>query len=230
MWRLKRQLIAIGILGLLVAIIVFGLFFFFRVPSDNEVQPLSPLQPPRLLWSRFFPVRTDVYDAAALVENPNNDRKAADIRYVFRLFDEHNVLITTKESRSFLNPAEQFVIFEPLAVTALRTPQRILFEIRDVTWQVADKKVLPVVVKQKQFEKDAVASRVRTVLSNTDIASTRSLEVIAVPLDEAGNAIAVAHAVIDALGAGEEREVVLTWPRVLPEPRIMQVYVRETQL
>lgn len=226
-WRLKRQLIAIGIFGLLIAIVVFGLFFFFQAPVDERSAPsfdgVKAPQPVRLMWARFFPVRTGVYDAAALVENPNNNRKAAAIRYIFRLFDEDNILIAAKEGISFLNPAEQFIIFEPLVVTAVRTPKRISFETREVTWQTEEKRVLPITIKQKQVEKDTV----RAVVANTGIAPLASLEAVAILLDSAGNAIAVARSIIEAIAAGEEREIVFTWPRQLPEPTTIQIYVRK---
>lgn len=228
-WRLKRQLIAVGIIGLLVATIVFSLYFWFGIatPSNDGVKPEAP-QPLRLIWSRLFLVRQGVYDVAALIENPNEHAKAAFVPYVFRLFDERDILIAAKEGIGFANPGERFVIVEPLVATAVRVPKRVSFEIRNVVWKAGEKIVLPITVKQKRFETNGVDTTVHATLVNTDVRAGSALEVVSVLADEEGNATAVSRAVVDPILAGEEREVVSTWPRALPEPKMIQVFVRET--
>ena len=228
-WRLKRQLIAIGILGVLAASIAYGLFFWFdiAVPPSDEAKPVEVSQSLRLLWARFFFVRQGVYDVAALLENPNEHARAARVPYVFRLFDENDILIAAKEGTGFVNLGERFVIGEPLIATGVRAPKRVSFEIRDVAWKAEKKTVLPVTIKQKRFEARGSDSILFVTLANRDIKASASLEAVAVLVDEEGNAAAVARAIIDPLVAGEEREVVFTWPRALPEPKTIQVYVRK---
>lgn len=227
-WRLKRQLIAIGIIGLLAAIAAFSLFFWFSA-SVGEIEPLAPsnVEELRLLWPRFFLVRPGVYDVAALLENPNDRAKAAVVPYVFRLFDENDILIAAKEGAGFVNPGERFVLVEPLIATAVRVPKRVSFEIRDVIWIAGKKIILPVLVKQKRFETNSGDTAVRVTLANTDVRSSAALEAVSVLADEEGNAMAVSRSLIDPVLAEEEREVVFTWPRALPEPKVIQVYVRE---
>lgn len=229
-WRLKRQLIAIGIIGLLAAIIAFALFFWLSAPL-KEMRPPAPsnVEGLRLLWSRFFLVRQGVYDVAALLENPNEHAKAAVIPYVFRLFDERDILIAAKEGVGFINPGERFVIVEPLIATGVRVPQRVSFEIRDVTWEAEEKRIAPLAVKGTRFETNETDSTVRAVLANTDVRppGRGRVETVSVLTDDEGNATAVARARVDPFAAGEEREVVFTWPRALPEPKAIQVYVRE---
>lgn len=228
-WRLKRQLIAIGIFGLFATVIVFGLYFWFGAAtrSDEGVKPVYVSESLRLLWSRYFFVRPGVYDVAALLENPNDHAKAAVVPYMFRLFDENDILIAAKEGVGFVNPGERFVMVEPLVATAVRVPKRVSFEIRDIAWEAGEKIVLPVIVKQKRFETSSIDTTVRVTLANTDVRSGAALEIVSVLADEENNATAVARAAIDPVLAGEEREVVFTWPRVLPEPKVIQVYVRE---
>lgn len=228
-WRLKRQLIAIGIAGLAAAIVVFGLFFWFSAtaPSNDGVGLTEAPQPLRLIWTRFFLVRPGVYDVAALVENPNERVRAAAFSYIFRLFDEHDILIATKEGIGALDPAERFVTIEPLLATGVRVPKRVSFEIRDAAWEAETKIILPVVVTQKRFSADIIDTVVRVTLANADIRGTQALDVVAVLADADGNAAAAAAARIEPLAAGKEREVIFTWPRALPEPKVIEVYVRE---
>lgn len=227
-WRLKRQLIAVGIIGLLAAIVVFSLFFWFRAPVE-KTGPLAPsnVEGLRLLWSRFFLVRPGVYDVAALLENPNDRAKAASVPYVFRLFDENDILIVAKEGIGFVNPGERFVIVEPLVATAVRVPKRVSFEIRDIAWEAGEKMVLPVVVKERRFETSGTDTTVRVLLVNTDVRVSAVIEAVPVLINEEGNASAAARAIVDPIVAGGEREAVFTWPRVLPEPKTIQIYVRE---
>ena len=228
-WRLKRQLIAAGVIGLIATIIVLALFFWFKTSSEH-ISPATPLgaqEPLRLLWARFFPVRSGVYDIAALVENLNDHARAARVSYAFRLFDENDILIAAKEGMSFVNPGERFIVVEPLVATAVRLPKRVSFEIRDVVWEAGEKIVLPVAVKQKRFETSSTDTTLYATLVNTDARSSAALEVISVLADGEGNATAVSRAVVDPVLAGGEREVVFTWPRVLPEPNAIQIYVRE---
>lgn len=227
-WRLKRQLIAVGIIGLLAAIIAFALFFWLSAPF-KEMKPPAPsnIEGLRLLWSRFFLVRQGVYDVAALLENPNEHAKAAAVPYVFRLFDERNILIAAKEGIGFVNPGERFVIVEPLVATGVRAPQRVSFETRDIAWEAEEKRIAPLAVKGTHFETNGMDTTVRAVLANTDVRPSGGLETVSVLTDDEGNATAVARARVDPFAAGEEREVVFTWPRVLPEPKTIQAYVRE---
>jgi hypothetical protein len=230
-WRLKRQLVAIGILGLLVAAIAFGLFFWFRVSSPPSAAPSfnGTPQPLRLLWTRFFLIRQGVYDVAALLENPNDRARAVAIPYVFRLFDENDILVAVKEGKGFINSGERFVIVEPLIATGVRVPKRVSFEIQNVAWEAKEKIVLPVIVKQKRFETSGADTLVRATFMNPAVAgrATAALEAVFVLADEQGNAAAAARAIVDPLATGEEREAVLTWPRALPEPHTIQIYVRE---
>lgn len=227
-WRLKRQLIAVGIIGLLAAIVFFSLFFWFRAPVEEaRLFVPSNVEGLRLLWSRFFLVRPGVYDAAALLENPNDRAKAAVMPYVFRLFDENDILIAAKEGVGFVNPGERFVIVEPLVTTGVRAPKRVSFEIRDITWEAGEKRIVPVTVKEKRFEISGTDATVRVILVNSGVRMSAPLEVVSVLAGEEGNATAVSRAVIGPAAAGEEREVIFTWPRVLPEPKVIQVYVRE---
>lgn len=228
-WRLKRQLIAVGIMGLLAAIIVFALFFWFKTPSElsDPLTLLGTQKPVGLLWARFFLVRQGVYDVAALLENPNDQAKAAAAPYVFRLFDENDILIAAKEGVGFVNPGERFVIVEPLVITGVRAPKRVSFEIRDITWEAGGKRIVPVTIKEKRFEISSADTTARIILVNNEVRMSAPLEAVSVLADEEGNAIAVSRADVDPVLAGEEREVVFTWPRALQEPKVIQAYVRE---
>lgn len=227
-WKLKRQLIAVGIIGVFVAIVVFSLFFWFKTPSEQTGPStlLGAQKPIRLLWSRFFLVRQGVYDVAALLENPNDRAKAAVVPYVFRLFDENDILIAAKEGIGFVNPSERFVIVEPLIATGVRMPKRVSFEIRNVVWEAGEKIVSPIIIKEKRFETSETDTTIYVTLSNTNVRSSAPLEAVSVLADAEGNTTAVARADVDPLLAGEEREVVFTWPRVLSKPAVIQVYVR----
>lgn len=230
-WRLKRQLIAIGVFGLLIALIMFALFFWFRTPLRDTGPPLPiAAEPLRLLWTRFFFVRPGVYDIAALLENPNDRAQAVRISYIFRLFDESDILIAAKEGIGFVNSGERFVITEPFIATAVRIPKRVSFEIRNVAWNVKEKIISPIVVKEKGFATSGIDTTVHVVLFNSEVTESLALEAISVLVDKDGNAMAVARAIIDPLAGGEERDVVFTWPRVLLEPKAIQVYVREKSL
>lgn len=214
---------------MLITIVVFSLYFWFSVTtsSNTGTKLVEAPQSIRLLWSRFFFVRPGVYDVAAFLENPNEHAKAAVVAYVFRLFDENDILIAAKEGMGFVNPGERFVIVKPLVATAVRVPKRISFEIRDAAWEAGEKTVLPIIVKQKRFEASEADTTLRVILANSEVRASAPLEMVSVLADEEDNATAVSRAVVDSVLAGEEREVVFTWPRVLPEPKVIQVYVRE---
>ena len=54
---------------------------------------------PNIIWSRSFKVSEGIYNAIAYIENPNIRAEAFAVPYVFKIFDERNILISEKKAR-----------------------------------------------------------------------------------------------------------------------------------
>src|SRR3990167_2373986 len=86
-------------------------------------------------WSRFFKVSEGNYDLAAHVENRNFSAGIERIGYKFELYDNGSNLLAIKKGEIFVNPGEQFVVYEPNIKVGSATPTRVFFEFdKDQQW------------------------------------------------------------------------------------------------
>ena len=145
-WAGRRQFIysfgfLIFILGLLTV-----LFYpiFYKAPScmdgkknGNEsgvdcggscLQYCSDqVSSPIILWSRIFPVSGSKYNLISYIENQNINAGVPKIGYQFKVYDGNNVLITTREGVTFVEPNGRTAIFEPGLNMGNRVPRRTAF-------------------------------------------------------------------------------------------------------
>jgi len=130
-WANKMRAIYIGafliIAGILSAPSVYRMLnpvptCFDGVMNQGETAPdlggpchyLNPadLKTLSLQWARAFPVVHGLYSAVAYVENPNLFGGVRDAKYVFRLYDDRNVLIAERYGKTFVPPGTVIPIFE----------------------------------------------------------------------------------------------------------------------
>ncbi|PIP86285.1 hypothetical protein COV42_00075 [Candidatus Campbellbacteria bacterium CG11_big_fil_rev_8_21_14_0_20_44_21] len=172
----------------------------------------SELDEPIILWSRSVPVRDGLYNFLAMIENPNVGAGALDVPYVFKLFDDENILIYERKGRVDISPQARFPIFEGGIVTAQRKPARTFFEfIGPITWLGKTKSASDLIVKSKELIENG-APRAEAVILNRGSVSLRNIEAFVIVYDDNGNAIAGSKTFIESVAPDEEREITFTWP------------------
>lgn len=229
-WSVRRRLIYLAIALCVVAIVVLATFIIFQKPpscsdgkrNQDEVGVdcggscskvcAAEIVPLKILWSRLFDLGPGKYDAAALVKNPNLKHAAGKINYIFRFWDENNLLINSQSGTAYANPKEDLVIFASRVDVGKKVPARVSFELVGTpVWEKIGQTPPELTFSNKRFANEPFPHLVATI-RNDSIISINGVDVYAILSDSNQNALAVSSTYIDELPASESREVSFTWP------------------
>ncbi|MEK7121058.1 MAG: hypothetical protein AAB840_03110 [Patescibacteria group bacterium] len=173
-----------------------------------------------ILWSRAFEVSLGVYNLATYIENPNLDLKAEDVPYVFRLFDDKNLLVAEKKGRANIPPQSSFVIFEPNITTGNRNVKRVFFDFEtDPLWREVPQDELPeniLKVKTQQISKNQTSLKLEVEIENVSFDRVSNIDTTAILYDREGNVIEISKTVIDVIEGEGVEKAVFTWPNLDP--------------
>ncbi len=178
-------------------------------------------------WVRVFKVKEGVYDVAARIDNPNVFG-IAQLAYHFKLYDEQNVLVREARGTTFVNPDQSFIIFATGIETGFEVPTKAFVEFTSQSDWIRYKnyKKPTFTVKDKTLTLDP-APRVAVTIGNDSLFDTSNIEVVAVVLDSAGNAIGSSKTTIDTLAQGQAKQVFFTWPEPFDgDAAFVEVYPR----
>lgn len=170
-------------------------------------------QDPDIQWSRAYYVAPGVYNLVAYIQNPNIDYISQPAKYVFRVYDDKNVLITTREGVVGIPTSKIFPIFESTVNTGNIIPKIVTFEfVEPVTWiEYFGNKPEIEVVEQKLSRLDT-SPKLDVKIVNRTINTYKNVEVIAIIYNEEGNSVLSSRTFIDKIGDKSEASVVFTWP------------------
>ncbi|MDP3726330.1 MAG: hypothetical protein Q8R36_04000 [bacterium] len=175
-----------------------------------EFETVSPV----ILWSRVLRVEGGVYDTIARIENQNVTGGASRVPYSFKLYDENGVLIAERLGSTFVNPSEQFTVFEGAIKTGKRVPIRVFFEFLENPKWVKIKEAAPVLSIQNQtFTDDGVKPRLRAEISNNTFDTIERIILTAVVFDLEDNAIAASKTEVDRLLPQSSKTISFIWPQ-----------------
>lgn len=252
-WAVRRQL---TILVIILAFIGFfaGLFFFLVKPEtsckDGKVNqgeegidcggPCDRVCPnsvsdPIIKWSRVLAVRQGQYDTVAFIENQNPRVGLEELSYRFTLYDAKNNPVAERTGKTFLNPAEKMVIYEPLVVTGNVVPVKSFLELEKPDTGYLWKKPLPnpqlpnLRIRTKTFD-DTTKDRVTAIIANDSLTDGRDITIIAVLYDTEGNAMGASSTYLDRIQGNSELPIVFTWPNPFTEtPQSFDIYLHYDQ-
>lgn len=172
-------------------------------------------QAPVVLWTRSFEIAPGVYNVAAYVENRNGAVYARNVRYVFRLFDERNVLIAERTGLATLAPTRFVPIVETSIATGNRTPTRAFFEFQDAPlWE---RGTAPSIEYTKQ-QLDETARKLSVVIRNASPRDLTNVPVAAILYDHNGTAQAASVSLIPRIAKGQSEQAIFTWPMPFAVP------------
>lgn len=247
-WGVRRQLAVFAVFAAIVVLIVGGLIYYFRpeptcfdnkqnqdeegIDCGGAVARCAPcsekIRDVAILWTRFFPVREGVYDAAALLENGNQFLKTGKFVYAIKLYDAQNVLISIREGSAFIQPGERFLVFEPNIVAQNRLPRTALLEMRSVSWEAAAPEPLKIdILRRDLLLSDPTSPRLEVMVKNQSAGVYRNIEAVAALLGSGDGVLGVSKTKIDRLDIGEERTAVFTWPTAISGVERADIFLRQ---
>lgn len=173
----------------------------------QDVAPIS------VLWSRTFYVSGSVYNSVAYIENPNASAVAYNVPYVFRVFDEQNILITERTGKTDIMDNGIVPIFEGAIDMGWRKPVRTFFEFTKQPVWVKKPKLPRVVTSTRAIQNADTAPRLEAEIRNEEVYEIRNIEVVATIFDEKENAIAVSRTIVAFLAGQDTKQLFFTWPK-----------------
>lgn len=177
-------------------------------------------------WVKAFSANQGLYDVVAMVDNPNSRLSASLINYRFKLYNTENNLIASRSGQAFVNPGEQFPIFESGIDTGGKIPARVFIEFQPFEWQFLEKAKHQLVVSKKEFI-NGPKPRLKAAVSNKSMLAEKNIDVAVLLYDENKNAIGASSSHIDYLAGGDSMEIVFTWPESLSqEPTSSEIFFR----
>ncbi len=241
-WASRRQALFIG-MGLLLFVVVASaaVFYFYPKPSCTDGKQnqneqgvdcggacqkicLNTVIPLAVEWTRPFVVTPGVSSVVAYVANPNVKLGAENVPYIFRLYDDKNLLIAERRGKALIIPNASFPIFEGGIGTGSRSPARAHFEFTGVpSWRTL--RGASLLIQDKVLSEPLTAPRFSAVLGNSTSKLINNIEVVAVLFDGSGNAMAASETFVERLGKGEKREVIFTWREPFKQvPSRIEIY------
>jgi hypothetical protein len=237
-WATKRRFLYGGGFVLVVALLCVGVFYelFYRTPTCSDdvkngdesgvdcggsckLLCTSEALTPVVYWSKIFHISGDVYTVVAYVENPNINSINKKATYTFRILDNENKLITTKEGQTSIPKNQKFAVFETGIIIKNRTPKITEFAFtsfgpweKDQGGNIA--KAPDITIKNSTLLATTSTPRIEgTITNNSFSVRVPALEIDVFVLDSQENAVATSRTFIDGLAPTASQDFVFTWPQ-----------------
>jgi hypothetical protein len=173
---------------------------------------------PVTLWERYFRVDDGLYNTLAYVENPNPAAEVVNAPYVFRLYNEENVVIGEKSGVVTLAPKSVRPIIENGIETFKQVPTRVTFEFGEsLVFEKKDPRDALVLIKDEFIENEQEAPRVKAKIQNISLQTLREIDVVVIVYDVFDNVLGTSSTYVPSLSPEESRDIVFTWPQPFAE-------------
>ncbi|MBX4206306.1 hypothetical protein KW784_00720 [Candidatus Parcubacteria bacterium] len=236
-WSRARKRIILAILIVAVGVLVGApSFFLFRSTpscSDNVMngdekgvdcggscQRLCRIESLPIVIKgdpRVLKVATSTYEVAALLENPNQDARILHARYTVSLYGEGSLApLKTIQGEVYVPKGATLALFQgPFTLDAGGVPVRAILEWdqNSLVWEKDAAKVPELNVGKTAFSRLESSPRLEAVIGNPTLDAVANVDLTALLFDGQGNIVAASKTFIDALGPGEEKQAIFTWPR-----------------
>lgn len=231
-WNLRKY-IFLGVLLLVTFLIAFFLIFkvFYQKPTcfdgiknQNEIDVdcggvcakicESTIVPLEIRWSRAFQIKDKRYSVLSYVENNNLAEGIAE--YSFGIYDEQNILIRSFEGKSFFPAHRPFAFFMGNIDVGERKPGRVIFKLKNVSWNKTIYSNDIINIKEISKEKDSTgAPRISAYLLNNGDLGLDNVVSVAVLYNALGDAVGALKVPVGEIKAGESKKVFFSWPNPL---------------
>lgn len=235
-WSARRKTSLLGglIAFVVLLVVAFG-YYLYPSPSCTDLRQnkdetgidcggscervcLAQTLPVSVDWVRPFVVAPGAASVVAYVTNPNVALFAKDVPYIFRLYDDKNLLVAERKGRATVLSKTSFPVFEGVIEVGARTPVRADFEFTGIPLWRKQSGSVSLQVSETILESKDTMPRLSAMLANRGLETVRDVEAVAVLYDGSGNAIAASRTVVESIGRDEMAPLIFTWPMPFPVP------------
>lgn len=167
---------------------------------------------PVVLWAKTFNISGDVYSAVAYVENPNVNSENQKATYQFKIYDNENRLITTKEGETSIPKNKSFAVFETGIVLKNSKPKLTDFEFTSFApWQKDTTKEPEISLDYGTVTSTSTTPILTGKIYNKSLRDIPETELVVLVSDNMGNTIATSRTYVDNLVRNSSQDFVFTW-------------------
>lgn len=173
----------------------------------------SESRPPITVYSRMFKAGPGSYTALALVENPNQGVFATRMDYIFKVYDERNILLAEIPGQTFVPPGRVFPVFEHSILTGNRVAAKITFDINSdgIEWQKGQYQDPNIKITNVNNTIVDTRARITAEIENAEVYPMKNVEVVVVVYDSEGNAHESSATVVDYISPNDKASIAFTW-------------------
>ncbi|MFA6552229.1 MAG: hypothetical protein WCT19_01885 [Candidatus Paceibacterota bacterium] len=174
---------------------------------------ISETVPPKIDWQQSFKVNGGMWSAFAFIENPNRNAFASNVSYIFRIYDDQNILVAERAGKATIPAGKTFGILEPQISVGARIPAKTTFEFTEIPmWQKTVKLDPLLTISSQKISNLEASPRLDLSVENKSNSAVSKVELTAVIYDKDSNALGASKTIIDKIDRGKSASAVFTWP------------------
>ncbi|MEK7228298.1 MAG: hypothetical protein AAB681_03010, partial [Patescibacteria group bacterium] len=188
----------------------------------------NELADPKLRWARSFEITPGIVHAVAYIEHSYPASSAREVKYLFKLYDEKNSLITERTGTTYLGPMGRTAIVETLIPTGNSTVATTrFFFLPPIPWEKTDEVFSQVVVKTDRniLENFSEGTRLTVTLENLSRYTFTNIDAVAILYDNNDNAITTSKILMPTLDALARQTIYFTWPYSIEKESVRSIEV-----
>ena len=172
--------------------------------------------------AHIVPVGEKIYDAFAVVENPNGLYGGEEVAYLFTFIDGQGGILRTVRGKTYIYPQEErFIITQAIALSS--PPAQVLFDVEGIVWREVTEtfsldwiEVVDEVFQMHPTDDPSAYAKLSGIVVNGAPYNVRSIEVEMVLYNDAAKPIAVHRTDVQTMLRDERRFFEVVWPAALP--------------
>ncbi len=236
-WGTHRRNTIIGLFFIGIFIPVAGIAFllFYETPNCFDVKQngtetgvdcggscqllcTNQMVEPVVLWEKAFRVSNGVYNLFAYIENPNPTAYVRNAEYLFKMYNEENVLIGEKKGVVSFAPKSIRPVIESNIETFEQVPRKVTFEFTNsLVYEQTQPEESVIVIKDEFIERTDTSPRVKAKIQNLSLGDIYNIEVIVLIYDVFDNVLGTSSTFVNMLSSEEIKDIVFTWPQSFPD-------------
>ncbi len=250
-WRLKRQLIYLGIIFSFL-LIIFLIFYLSKPPlpascfdnkknqGEEDVDCGGPCPPcelktaqPLKIYSTQFLVYSNSIDIIGVIENPNSNLALKKLKYYFEIYDLDDILkATTTLKETILEPDQKRYLLEinyPKPSFVIGKMKLKILEPEDKDWVKLTLEKPKISFYNLKIDQENSKLKLSFTLFNQTLLPYKDIEIIILLYNPNNNLVGTTKSLI-SLNAEETKDLVLTFPSTSFQPSGLEVIFQRTNL
>ncbi len=233
-WAVKRQFIYFFIFILFVTGVSIFVFrdIIFRNPTCYDKKQngqergvdcggqcslicKADIKEPVVLWSRAFPITSNLYNLAARIENRNTNGAVRQAKYVFKAYDKDNNLLGERVGTTYIPPGQPYLVFEPQFEVGTAIIRSVSFSFdENLIWEVKKDTIssLPIEVRNMILSEENIGPVLSADIINDSVYDLEQFNVVGMVYDKDSNVINVSRTRKSKLESSKTTKVNFTWP------------------